>query len=305
MGHNAKKAIEEKYQVKVKRLQQKFKTEERRNNRDRYQTKWREKLPGLKIYQELDGIIETPIPGEDEPMQIGDFNLKREEVSLLKYPPKTTMEKHFKLKPFINDAQQMGCKLRWEARRRMEFREEQDHLPEEDIRRYEDLEEDERDDLLIEEGRQFQIYNREDGVIDLSKARVTDSKLNSHVTLPTLKSVEEEALINIRLGSFKRVATNYFEDSTDNGRQAPNLPYEVTKGFKSISTRIKGGEMVMLKTDKSDMLCPVSPEAFTLMGQEHTSKDREISRGEAYKIHEHQDCHTSQLLKCVQIFLLV
>ena len=116
-----------------------------------------------------------------------------------------------------------------------------------------------------------------------------------------MKSVEEESLINLRLGSFKRVATKFYDDSTDNGKQAPNLPYEVTKGFKMISSMIKGGEMVMLKTDKSDKLCPVSPEAFNLMGQEHTSKDREISRGEAYKIHEHQDCHTSQLLKCFQM----
>ena len=195
----------------------------------------------------------------------------------------------------------MGCKLRWEARRRMEFQEEQEHLPEEAIRKYEDLDEDEREALLVEEGRHFQIYNRGEATIDLSKARVTDSRMNSHVTLPTLKSVEEEAKINLRLGTYKRVANSFLVDSTDNGRQAPNLPFEVTKGLKLVSSRIKAGELVMLKTDKSDKFCPVSPEAFTMMGREHTSKDREITRKEAYQIHEHQDCHTSQMLKCFQM----
>ena len=56
-----------------------------------------------------------------------------------------------------------------------------------------------------------------------------------------------------------------------------------------------------MQTDKSGKLCPATEEALIRMGEEHTSKDREITMKEAYKLHEDQDHHTSQLLKCFRV----
>ena len=77
----------------------------------------------------------------EAPLKIGDFPLSSCETSILKYPPKTTIERDFSLENFTTDNQEMGCKLRWEALRIGKFNEEQCLLPDKAARRYEDLDE--------------------------------------------------------------------------------------------------------------------------------------------------------------------
>ena len=177
------------------------------------------------------------------------------------------------------------------AKRINEFNKEQmDLLPDEGMRKFEDLDDGEKGDLIMEEGLSQQIYCREARTISMAKMRVTNSRLNAHITLPTLDSVEDEAHINLRTGKFGQVARKFYTDSTNEGLVASNLTQVELDGLESIQRRLKKGTMVMLQTDKSGRLCPTGKDEFIEMGRSHTVKDREISRAEAYKMHDHLDC---------------
>ena len=71
------------------------------------------------------------------------------------------------------------------------------------------MEEGEKEEIVLQEGRDSKIYDREQGKINLSKARVTSSRLNSHITLPGPRSIEKVAIINLRMGRFNRIAKNF------------------------------------------------------------------------------------------------
>ena len=134
VGYNARNSTEEKFGKKIERLKAKHKTEERKNRMRELPTSWRNRFPNLNIYRELDGEPPPAPKPPEEPLSIGDFVFKQCEKTLLRFPPKTTVERDFCLKTFENDNQQLGCKLRWEAQRLEGFMEEQNHLPEEQIR---------------------------------------------------------------------------------------------------------------------------------------------------------------------------
>ena len=51
------------------------------------------------------------------------------------------------VKVFNNDCQQMGCKIRWEEQRINQYMEEKASLPDERITKYEDLEDEEEENL--------------------------------------------------------------------------------------------------------------------------------------------------------------
>ena len=50
--------------------------------------------------------------------------------------------------------------------------------------KYEDLDIEEKEDLILQEGRERHIYYRINKTINLSRFRTTDSKQNAHITLP-------------------------------------------------------------------------------------------------------------------------
>ena len=66
--YNAKNTTNIKYDWKIRKLEERFRTEERRTVREEYIPKWREKLPNLEIYAEMDGRIPTPQPEEEPPL---------------------------------------------------------------------------------------------------------------------------------------------------------------------------------------------------------------------------------------------
>ena len=222
------------------------------------------------------------------------------EEAFPKYPPKTTIERPFDLQVFREDCQQMGCKIRWEEERAARFNEEQKLcvLPDEVVKKYEDLDDEEKERLVLQEGRERQIYDRKGNVINLSKFKATDSRHNAHITLPAPLTADREALINIRLNRYEKIAEEYHDKETENGLTTPNLPEEALEGLESIQKRMKKKEIIMLQTDKSGKLVPTDYNSFERMGEEHTSKDKLISRMEANKIHREQDNHSSQLIKC-------
>ena len=64
------------------------------------------------------------------------------------------------------------------------------------------------------------------------------------------------------------------------GDQRPNLTDEELAGFKSLQKRVKSGDIIILKTDKSNKFAVSDYESCLRMGEEHTKKDKEIERSE-------------------------
>ena len=162
VGNNARRVLDAKYDRKISHLREKYDTEGRKKEKKKLRTRWKERHPGLEIYKELDGEIETPTPNEDEITQVGDFSLNKNEREFLKYPPKTTLERPFDINIFKEDSQQMGCKLRWEEERANNYNKEREEslIPDEIGRKYEDLDDDEKLDLILQESKDRQIYNK-------------------------------------------------------------------------------------------------------------------------------------------------
>ena len=302
VGQNARRCTEEKYDFKMRHLKRKHITELRNENKKDYVTKWREKHHNLQIYRELDGKEPEVIP-QEEVLQIGHFPLNKKEKTFLRYFPKATIERKFDLKVFNNDCQQMGCKIRWEEQRINQYMEEKASLPDERITKYEDLEDEEKENLVLEEEKDKKIYVREEGTLIMAKARITESRLNAHIMLPPSQPLEKEAQINLRIGRSNQIAKDFYHQETREGKQRPNMDREEMEGKISIEKRLKAEEIIMLQSDKSGKLIPTKRDLIAKLGEEHTMKDREKTKKEDFNPHEEQDHHTSQLIMCFNIIL--
>ena len=101
----------------------------------------------------------------------------------------------------------MGCKIWWEERR------------------IEDYNQDKRS------------YDSKNGTINMSWARITDSRLNSHVTLPGMQAPEKEAHISMRISIFNNITKRFYVEDRRKGIQAPNMDNDQTLGLKSFKKR--------------------------------------------------------------------
>ena len=100
------------------------------------------------------------------------------------------------------------------------------------------------------------------------------------MTLPKPLPVQEEALIEIRREIHNRIYKEHRKNFTIDGDQIDNLDEKEIRGLRSILKRIRAGELIVIKTDKSGKFCIVSVEDYLKLGEAHTKKDREISRRE-------------------------
>ena len=91
-------------------------------------------------------------------------------------------------------------------------------------------------------------------------------------------------------GKFKR-------EETWNGRQQLNISKLEKEGLDSLQKRVKEGELVIMKTDKSGKLVPIDRDVYVEMGKAHTSGDEEITMAEVLKMSEDIDNHSSAYLR--------
>ena len=70
-----------------------------------------------------------------------------------------------------------------------------------------------------------------------------------------------------------------------------NLTEDERSGLKSLQKRISNRELIIMKTDKSTKFAVTTEQEYLKMGQEHTSKDREITRQEIIEIEEKLNGH--------------
>ena len=73
------------------------------------------------------------------------------------------------------------------------------------------------------------------------------------------------------------------------GNQRSNLNHTQRQGLKKIKERIKTGEVIICKTDKSDKLAAVSTDIYRELGKAHIKQDKQI---EHRKIQRTLNAHT-------------
>ena len=117
------------------------------------------------------------------------------------------------------------------------------------------------------------------------------------VTLPKPLTVSEEALIELRREIHNKTYGKYWKEFTLNGEQVENLTDKEIRGLRSILRRIRAGELLVIKTDKSGKFCIVSVQDYLRLGEVHTKKDRKIERGDVIETEKILNGHSNAWCK--------
>ena len=169
------------------------------------------------------------------------------------------------------------------AKMRMEISKEQEQ---------EELNEEEKYINQEIEAKARQVFDPVDKTYDARKRRVTDLQECTRITLPKPLSTQEEVNLEMRRTTQHEIFRKFINKNTDkNGAMRSNLTEDEKSGLKSLQKRINNRELIILKTDKSSKFAVTSEQEYLKMGQEHTSKDREITRQELIEIEENLNGH--------------
>ena len=148
------------------------------------------------------------------------------------------------------------------------------------------------------EAKSRQYYDPEKKLFNYGRKRATDLKENSRVTLPRPVSAENEAGIEIRRKSFRRVVANFRKEECNHKmEQKPNLTKSEANGLKSLQNRIQNEEIVVLRTDKSSKLSVTDLNTYIEMGKKHTKNDTIISMKEVAEKEKIINGHTAMFIK--------
>ena len=135
-------------------------------------------------------------------------------------------------------------------------------------------------------------------IFDERKGRATDLPECGRVTLPKPLPVSEEALIELRREIHSKKYREFRKEFTNNeGEQTANLDEKEIRGLRSLLKRIRSGELIIIKTDKSGKFCIVSVADYLKLGEAHTEKDRKISREEVIETEKLLNGHSNSWCK--------
>ena len=124
-------------------------------------------------------------------------------------------------------------------------------------------------ELIEAESRK--IFDYKSLTIDYSKKRATDLTENSEVKLPLPSDPSTESALHVLKNKIMRVFRDYKSNNCNSeGAQKCNLTPIEQKGYLSLKKRIKEGEILTLKTDKSGKMTIISMEEYLKLGLERT-----------------------------------
>ena len=117
--------------------------------------------------------------------------------------------------------------------------------------------------------------------------------------MPRPLPTKHEAFIEIRRDVHARIYDQYRQEFCGkNGDQKSNLTEQEQKGLKKLQKMMKEENLVVLKTDKSGKFATTNLETYIKMGQEHTDKDKVITRTDIKNIEKVLNNHCRAWCKC-------
>ena len=143
----------------------------------------------------------------------------------------------------------MNAKLRMEQRKWKE----QDWDAENgfEAKRWSELEDSEKMIKAEEDAAMRQIFDPVKRTLNFSRKRVTDSRHNNFSKLPSELPPELETYIDLWRSRFRGVFQIQL-DELQHGTQQSNLSWDQAQGLRTLEKRVKEGDLIILKTDKSE-----------------------------------------------------
>ena len=191
-------------------------------------------------------VLPPPFLGEG----VGDITQAAKEV--LQLPPKTAIFPRIALKDVqVEIVKAVEVKARWE----LMGREERERTGQT------------REEAMEEDRVETQVHDKQAGILNLSKMRVTSLPTNKEILLPDERPEREEAGLRAFGAEMIEVARKYIQENVDKAGnpKEKNLTATQEKGLKDIQTLVSRKHIVT-KTDKSDRLCLLAPTgALVLM----------------------------------------
>ena len=158
-------------------------------------------------------------------------------------------------------------------------------------------------DIITEkdiEGRQ--VYSKNENLMDYRRMQITDTAKHRRTYMAKELTVEEEAKLEVQRNMWMKVYKEYMDDNCDEEGNVKDgiLTEQQKRGLKKLSKRIKDGEIVVTKTDKSGRFFVSLMEDYTVKGMVHVGKDREITRKEVKEIERRLNGLAEIWIKCFQ-----
>ena len=209
---------------------------------------------------------------------IGQIDLTPEEEEILQLHPKFCIMDKLSRQEFECEQESALAKLRMETVKQEEYKE----MTPSEVQEAQEI-----------DAKARQVFDAVDKKYDARRKRATDLKECARITLPKPLSTDQEALLEMRKNTQKRIFEEYMRKHVDkNGTQETNLSQEQEKGLKSLQKKIHNGELIIIKTDKSSKFAVTNQQEYIRMGQEHTQGDIEIDRQEIIRIEENLNGHS-------------
>jgi hypothetical protein len=191
--------------------------------------------------------------------------LSKGERDLLAMGPKYCVYKDCSKEQFLNFFEVAFVKYKWEKGSEVE---EEKGLEDKKPSKEEQEEDDKiKEAMLEEEARSRSIYLPEEKRFDYTKKRATDCKQNTEVHLPGPLNVRDEAMLEMMRLECGACYDKFTKERVNKkGEKEANLTPTQKEGLKSLRTRIKEGEIVVMPTNKSGRFCIMDIETYVMAG---------------------------------------
>ena len=154
----------------------------------------------------------------------------------------------------------------------------------------------------MEEAKARLIFDHEKGELDYGKRRTTDCKQNSRVIFPKKTDLDTESRLTMLRVETMALVRNYIEEKCNKkGQQKMNLTASEARGLRSLKTRVKEGEIVVLPTDKTGKFAVMSRDYYEKSGLSHTQNDEEVGLDKIKVEQREINGHVAMLIKIFNI----
>ena len=147
------------------------------------------------------------------------------------------------------------------------------------------------------------IYDPDKLSMNLSKRRATDLKGNARVIFPKRsKDFETEAKIEaFRVQALAEFRQYRDEKCSKGGKQPSNLTKSQERGLKSLTDRVKSGEIVVVPTDKTGKFAIMSRRAYEDSGKKHVGDDKIVGWEELKEAQTRLNGHVAMMAKIFKV----
>ena len=241
---------------------------------------------------------------DEEEIKISD-----EEKDLLSLGPKFNVRNKLCEEMFLCEVEECVIKLRWEMMSEGGDAEKPEDEAYKNIELLFTDEENQKINAEIEEEKQIEdaksrlVFDPENLSMNLSKRRTTDLKGNARVIFPKRsKNFETEAKIEtFRVQALAEFRKFLKEKCKKGGKQPSNLSKKQERGLKSLTERVKNGEIVVVPTDKSGKFAIMSRRAYEESGNKHVKDDLIVGWDELKEAQTRLNGHVAMMVKIFKI----